>query len=259
MNKKVSILITNFNKEKFLKKSLESVFRQTYKNYEIILFDDCSTDKSLEIIKKFKKIILIKNSKKKHKSAPLNQINGVLKLFVKSKGKIVCLMDSDDQFINNKLEHINKEFDENKNLKCIFNLVKNSNSQFTYRNKKNKLIWPSIFPTSCISFSRKFFKEFKKYIKKNEYPNLEIDARITIFSNFFFNEYNIFKKKLTFYSTDISGINYNMKKYSPGWWLRRYEAYQYLQYILKIKKKKFIPTFDYYVTCFFVFVTKIIR
>ena len=37
----ISILITNYNKEKFLKKCLDSVYSQNYKNYEIILYDDC--------------------------------------------------------------------------------------------------------------------------------------------------------------------------------------------------------------------------
>ena len=39
-NNFISILITNYNKEKFLNKSLKSVLNQTYSNYEIILFDD---------------------------------------------------------------------------------------------------------------------------------------------------------------------------------------------------------------------------
>ena len=61
----ISILMTNFNKEKFLKNSLKSVLNQSYSNYEIILFDDASTDNSVEIIKKYKKIKLILNKTKK--------------------------------------------------------------------------------------------------------------------------------------------------------------------------------------------------
>ena len=43
-NEFISVLITNFNKEKFLKNCINSVNRQNYKNFEIILFDDCSND-----------------------------------------------------------------------------------------------------------------------------------------------------------------------------------------------------------------------
>ena len=51
--KLISILISSFNKEKFIKKTLRSVFNQSYKNYEVIVFDDNSTDDSIRIIKKF--------------------------------------------------------------------------------------------------------------------------------------------------------------------------------------------------------------
>ena len=97
-NNLISILITNYNKENFLKRCLDSVSKQNFKNYEIIMFDDCSNDGSLEIAKKYKKIKIIKNKKRSNKSAPLNQINGLIKAFKKSKGKIICLLDGDDCF-----------------------------------------------------------------------------------------------------------------------------------------------------------------
>ena len=61
----ISILITNYNKSKFLKKTIKSLKKNNYKNYEIILFDDVSTDDSLETLKEFRDIKLIKNKKKK--------------------------------------------------------------------------------------------------------------------------------------------------------------------------------------------------
>ena len=94
-NNFISILITNYNKSKFLKKNILSVVNQEYGNYEIIMFDDNSNDNSLEIIKKFKKIKLIKTIKKDISPA-INQINGIKKKFSISKGNIICLMDSDD-------------------------------------------------------------------------------------------------------------------------------------------------------------------
>ena len=110
-NNFISVLITNFNKSKYLKKSLGSLKNQNYKNYEIIFFDDGSTDKSIEIVKQYKNIRLIKNFKKKSSSA-LNQINGLQKAFEKSKGNIVCLMDSDDFFLKNKLMHVSNFLSE---------------------------------------------------------------------------------------------------------------------------------------------------
>ena len=66
----ISILITNYNKSKFLKKTIKSLKKNNYKNYEIILFDDVSTDDSLETLKEFRDIKLIKNKKKNINSLP---------------------------------------------------------------------------------------------------------------------------------------------------------------------------------------------
>ena len=119
-NNFISILITNYNKSKFLHKSLSSVISQNYKNYEIIVFDDCSTDNSIKIINYFKKIKLLRNKKKKISSPALNQINGIKRTFLKSKGNIICLMDSDDYFKKDKLKVINEYFQVNKKKRfCI--------------------------------------------------------------------------------------------------------------------------------------------
>ena len=244
-------MITNYNKEKFLKKSLYSVCNQNFNNYEIILFDDCSNDDSINIIKKYKKIKLIRNLKKSTKSPPLNQINGILQAYKKSKGEIICLMDSDDYFSKNKLKVISQIFQKNKNMSCIFNMPKSTKNQFNFKKKENDYsVWPTIFPTSCISFRRSFFLKFIKNLKKNKFPRLEIDARLTIFSMFFYKEYNVINKKLTFYSYDREGITADINKFSKLWWIRRFEAYCYLKFIMNKKKENFIVSFDYYLTKF---------
>ena len=65
-NNLISILITNYNKEYFLKRCLDSVSKQNFKNYEIIMFDDCSNDGSLKIAEKYRKIKIIRNKKSKY-------------------------------------------------------------------------------------------------------------------------------------------------------------------------------------------------
>ena len=52
--KLVSIIINCFNGEKFLSKTLQSVLHQTYKNFEVIFVDNCSTDESAKIFKRIK-------------------------------------------------------------------------------------------------------------------------------------------------------------------------------------------------------------
>ena len=58
MNKKESLItvyITNHNYGKYIKQSIDSVFNQTYKNFELIIIDDGSTDNSKNVIEKYKK------------------------------------------------------------------------------------------------------------------------------------------------------------------------------------------------------------
>ena len=93
-------------------------------------------------------------------------------------------------------------------------------------------------------------------MNKKNFSNLEIDARLTIFSKFYANEYNILNKKLTYYNYDQNGITAKIKKYSKIWWLRRSEAFSYLKIIMNKKKRIFIYSFDYYLTNFLTFFIK---
>ena len=247
-NNLISILITNYNKENFLKRCLDSVSKQNFKNYEIIMFDDCSDDGSLKIAEKYKKIKIIRNKKRSDKSAPLNQINGLIKAFKKSKGKIICLLDGDDYFKKNKLKKIFNFFYKNQNQNILYDIPHIKSSNFIIKQKKSSMIWPTIFPTSCISVRKKFFKIFLKNIYRKSFVNLEVDARLVIFSKFYMNEYNVLYKSLTNYNYDEYGITSKISKFSRKWWLRRSEAFSYLKIIMKKKKKLFISSFDYYFT-----------
>ena len=58
---KASVVIANYNNAKFIQDCINSLNSQTYKDIEIIFFDDNSSDNSIEIIEKFKNIKIIKN------------------------------------------------------------------------------------------------------------------------------------------------------------------------------------------------------
>ena len=244
----ISILITNYNKEKYLNKNLNLLLKSSLKNFEIILFDDVSTDNSLEIIEKFKKVKIIKNKKKKFTSPALNQIFGISKCLKKAKGELICLLDSDDFFDKKKLKIIQDFFLKNKKKNCVYNFPITNVQKFKFKQKKSNNIWPTIFPTSCISIRKKTMVRFIKYLKPNLFPNLEIDARLNIYMKFYLNEYNIIRKELTKYNDDQFSITSNIPKYSKKWWLRRLEAYKYMQFILQKKNKKLNITIDYLIT-----------
>ena len=90
-----SVLIANYNGEKYVEECIESLINQTYQNFEIIFFDDCSKDNSLNLVKKFKNIKIIKNNIQTI-NGHFNQMNAYNEAFKLSKGEIIFTLDSDD-------------------------------------------------------------------------------------------------------------------------------------------------------------------
>ena len=246
----VSILITNYNKSRYLKKTISSCLNQNFDNKEILVFDDCSTDDSLKILHKFKKIKVIRNKKKKFKSGPLNQIYGLNELFKISKGNIIFLLDSDDMFRKNKLFEISKIFKKNKKINFIQDtpLISLFKKRMLLKKKRYFFsIWPSFFPTSCITFERSFFQNFLKVLRKNEFPNLEIDARLSIYTHIR-KQFFLTKKCLTIYNYDENGISSKYKKFSKNWWKKRDEAFSYMIFLMKKFNTKLFLGPDFYLT-----------
>ena len=100
MNPKISIILPNYNNEKYLKEAIESVLYQTYTNFELIIVDDASTDGSLEIIRAFndKRIKVITSEVNRHVAYASN-------LGIKyASGEYIAKIDSDDIWENQKLE-----------------------------------------------------------------------------------------------------------------------------------------------------------
>ena len=101
-NQLVSIIVVNFNNSKYINQCIKSLQNQSYQNKEIIFVDNQSTDDSLDKIKLFKNINLIKN-KRKYEYGSYNQLDSYYQGFLKSKGKIILFLDSDDFFKKTKL------------------------------------------------------------------------------------------------------------------------------------------------------------
>ena len=103
-NPKVSLIITIYNQENFLKYSYFYIQKQELKDIEIIFIDDASTDTSSKIIhslmKNDKRIIYIKN--KINKGAFYSRNEGILL----SKGKYILIHDPDDLLLNNILKKV---------------------------------------------------------------------------------------------------------------------------------------------------------
>ena len=98
----VSIITPLYNCEKYIEETILSVINQTYKNWEMIIVDDCSKDKGVEIVEKYQRldsrIKLYKNEINLGGAGTRN------KCIEKAKGKYIAFLDSDDLWKKEKLE-----------------------------------------------------------------------------------------------------------------------------------------------------------
>ena len=101
MTPKVSIILANYNEEKYIAEAIESVINQTYTNWELLIVDDCSTDNTDEIVASFKDDRIRYFHNEKNSGAALTR-NKALR---EAKGEWIAFLDSDDLRAPTKLEH----------------------------------------------------------------------------------------------------------------------------------------------------------
>ena len=138
-NPLISIIMNCRNGERYLKHSINSILKQTYKNWELIFFDNCSNDKSKEILMKFKKT---KKNKIKYfqSKRELKLYHARNEAVRKARGKYICFLDTDDIWKKNKLsEQCNLMIKNNLNFLCSNYLIYNMNNKKKYLRKKEKL------------------------------------------------------------------------------------------------------------------------
>lgn len=102
-NNKISVIVTIYNMEKYLDKCIQSILNQTYKNLEVILVNDGSTDKSLDICLKYyvldKRIIVLNNPNEGVVKVRLAGIN-------RATGDYITFVDADDWLDSNAYENV---------------------------------------------------------------------------------------------------------------------------------------------------------
>lgn len=100
--KLVSIIIPVYNKEKYIADSINSVLAQTYPDWELILVDDCSTDRSPEIIRNYMKTDeRVRYTRLEQNSGAAVARNKALEI---ARGRYVAFIDADDIWLPQKLE-----------------------------------------------------------------------------------------------------------------------------------------------------------
>lgn len=110
MNPQVSIILPTYNRAKILPRTIESILNQTFKNFELIIVDDGSTDDTEKIVKNFqrkdKRIVYIKNIQNRGVSFSRNK---GIKI---AKGEYIAFQDSDDEWLPKKLQKQVKIFEK---------------------------------------------------------------------------------------------------------------------------------------------------
>ena len=127
----VSIIVNCFNGEKYLKEALQSVSKQTYKNWELIFWDNKSIDDSKKIFSEFKDKKFKYFISTEHTSLYEARNNAIKQ----SKGEIIAFLDTDDWWNEDKLEKQIKFF-ENDKVGLVY-----SNFNLFYENSKKKKIF----------------------------------------------------------------------------------------------------------------------
>lgn len=168
----VSVIMPIYNAEKYLADAVNSIFEQDYKNIEIVLVDDCSKDRSVEIIAEFQKEHpkIIYHLQEKNMGAGAAR-NKALEL---AKGRYVAFLDSDDLWMPTKIQ---RQLDLMKMKKSPFSYTaiemidENNNTIKTKRTIRETcdykyLLHNTIIATSSVVIDRTVLGDFRMPLRR---------------------------------------------------------------------------------------------
>ena len=220
----VSVIIPVYNTEKYLPKCLDSILNQTYKNFEVLCIDDASSDKSLEILKQYKR----KDNRVKVFTHDINKHQGGARNtgLNNAKGHYVWFVDSDDYVDEDSLNFLINKMEELRNVDVLcFDAdafveergVEESYAEGCIKRKWDKNIVISIpkdekmvsdaidGSTVTMFFKRSFINKFR--FRENVFFE-DADFSFKVFTssaNFYFLDYTPYHRRITTSSTTGSG------------------------------------------------------
>jgi len=165
---KISVIIPTYNRANLLPRAIESVLRQTFKNFELIIVDDGSTDNTTEVVKEFlkkdKRIKYIKLNK--NSGVPAHPRNIGIQNAV---GEYIAFLDSDDEWLPEKLEKQMQLFTNSSNnlgfVGCNGIVIDEKNNKTTeykilkYEDIFKELLINNFISTSSILVKKKVFNK----------------------------------------------------------------------------------------------------
>lgn len=142
---KVSVNIISYNNAKFVRRAIDSVLSQTFKDYEIIFVDDGSTDNTAAIVQACQGAV--RYIYQENLGIPVARNRGILA----SQGEYIALLDADDYWVPNKLELQVAILDRYKNVGFVYSKIPVVNEE-----GQQKGVWPH---TEC---GRNFYEIIEK-------------------------------------------------------------------------------------------------
>jgi len=119
---KFSILMANFNNGKFIETAIKSVQSQLFRDWELIIIDDCSTDNSVEVINRYLNDFRIKLTKNTHNRGYISALKSAIKL---SDSPFLGILDSDDALEGGAIGSMYRAHVKNKKAGLIYSQFKN--------------------------------------------------------------------------------------------------------------------------------------
>ncbi|MBR2753949.1 glycosyltransferase [Candidatus Saccharibacteria bacterium] len=116
---KVSIILSSYNHAQYISKSIQSILKQTFSDFELYIIDDCSDDDSWKIIKSFKDSRIISVRNKKNLGIVIRP-----EIINRLKGEYIAMAHCDDEWALDKLEKQVAFLDKNSDYDACFTLVK---------------------------------------------------------------------------------------------------------------------------------------
>ena len=245
---KISVIIPVYNSEKTIERLLNSVISQTYKNYEVIIINDGSTDKTESIISRY-------NSSNIKIISKVNEGVGIARKigFENATGDLVFFCDSDDYIPeNNIFEKINEKFIKNNIDILMFDVLDITDKENKVVNCFSKKIEKGIHRIeeidNCFLFGPLFLKVFRKEkLDKNcfiEYDNFEDTYTTYKYLN---NCSNFYYEKDIYYAFDETANLQSLTKIKNiDKFIKTIDLIKLIYKESKLKKSCCISTFNYY-------------
>lgn len=210
----VSIIMSVYNRENTLRNSIDSIIGQTYKNWEFIICDDCSTDGSSAILKEYEaldsRIKVFRNQSNLKLAASLNKCIRI------SKGKYIARMDDDDISFPNRIRKEVNFLERNQDIAAVGSsaIIFNGEKNIGIREVKkfpdtNDLLYGPCFIHPSIMIRKKVMDDLSGYtVSKDMQRGQDWDLWFRFYAKGY-NGYNIQEPLLTYFDNSIA---YNKRR-----------------------------------------------